>query len=103
MNHEHEQAQARPTLGAASGSATYCHGWSITVQADSLEGAMDAVWACWQAWQKGAEPLGGICPASMGNRMEYRVEKAKSPNSGMNDSKSQYPVGNTPPKAEESQ
>lgn len=36
---------------------------------------MDAVWAAWQAWQKGSEPVSGICPASMGNRMEYTVRK----------------------------
>lgn len=81
-------SDAKEGLAGRAGSATYCHEWSICVKADSQEGAMDAVWACWQAWQKGDEPLGGICPASMGNRMEYRVEKAKSPNSGMNDGQS---------------
>ena len=64
----------------AHGSATYNHEWHITVRADSLHGAMDAVWRCGQAWQSGAEPLSGCCPESMGERMDYRVEKVKSPN-----------------------
>lgn len=53
----------------------YAHRWDVIVKADSQQGAMDAVWAMWQAWQKGAEPISGSCPASMGNRMKYDVRK----------------------------
>ena len=35
--------------------------------------------------------------------MRASVRDMRSPNSELNDSKSQYPVANTPPKAEESQ
>ncbi len=62
-----------------SPTATYNHEWNLTVRADSLAGAMDAVWKCWQAWHSGTEPLSGCCPATMGERMDYRVEKVKSP------------------------
>ena len=34
---------------------------------------------------------------------EFEVDPIESPNSGMNDGPSQYPVGSTPAKAEESQ
>lgn len=57
----------------------YAHEWTITIKADDPKGAMDAVWACWEAWQKKVEPLGGACPACMGNRMTYDVHKTKSP------------------------
>jgi hypothetical protein len=57
----------------------YEHEWTITVKADTLRGAMDAVWGCWAAWQNGAEPICGKCPASMGGRMEYDVMKTKRP------------------------
>lgn len=53
------------------------HEWTIEVKSDSLEGAMDAVWACWEAWKNGHEPCSGGCPASMGNRMSYSVTKTK--------------------------
>jgi hypothetical protein len=58
---------------------SYEHEWTITVKADSLHGAMGAVWGCWAAWQNGVDPLGGKCPASMGDRMEYTVTKTKKP------------------------
>ena len=67
-------------LPAAPGEAEpYSHECHITVKADSLKGAMDAVWECWKAWQANAEPLGGACPRSMGDRMSYRVQKTQSP------------------------
>lgn len=47
------------------------------MNSDSLKGAMDAVWECWKAWQADAEPIGGCCPRSMGERMTYRVKKAQ--------------------------
>lgn len=61
------------------GSAEYAHEWQITIMADSLSGAMDAVWNCWEAWQKGDEPMSGSCPSSMGHRMDYSVKKTKRP------------------------
>lgn len=60
-------------------SASYIHEWQITVKADSLTGAMDAVWNCWEAWRDGNEPICGGCPASMGERMAYTVKKANAP------------------------
>jgi hypothetical protein len=63
----------------ATGSASFAHVWQITVKADDLHGAMDAVWQCWKAWQEGHEPIGGSCPARMGNRMDYDVKKTKRP------------------------
>jgi hypothetical protein len=56
----------------------YKHEWHIVIKADSPEGAMDAVWQCWKAWGEGSEPLGGCCPASRGDRVDYSVKKIKS-------------------------
>lgn len=56
---------------------TYNHTWHITVKADDVKGAMDAVWKCWEAWKDGDEPLGGCCDSSRGNRMDYAVRKEK--------------------------
>ncbi len=54
----------------------YNHEWIIVVKSDTLSGAMDAVWQCWEAWQKGLEPMSGANPGGhMGNRMTYDVEK----------------------------
>lgn len=75
-----DERKAEAGFAGAHGSATYNHEWNISVRADSLNGAMDAVWECWQAWKSGAEPLSGCCPESMGERMSYRVQKTKSPN-----------------------
>ena len=69
---------ARPTRAVFT-STDYAHEWQITVKADALHGAMDAVWQCWKAWQEGYEPIGGSCPARMGNRMDYDVKKTKRP------------------------
>jgi len=71
--------EARADSPATTGSAGYAHEWQITVKADELSGAMDAVWQCWKAWRDGNEPIGGSCPASMGDRMDYRVMKTKRP------------------------
>lgn len=60
----------------------FAHEWQITVRADSLDGAMDAVWKCWEAWKNKNEPCSGGCPASMGDRMEYAVKKIKGPMPG---------------------
>lgn len=56
-------------------SQPYAHEWVITVKADDLQGAMDAVWNCWEAWSRGSEPVGGATPASLGARMSYDVKK----------------------------
>lgn len=69
----------QPPSAQAAGSGAYLNTWTIVVQADSQQGAMDAVFWCWKAWQEGAEPVGGSCPGSMGNRMKYHVEKTTSP------------------------
>jgi hypothetical protein len=70
--------QCRP-IRAEFASTDYAHEWQITVKADDLHGAMDAVWQCWKAWQEGHEPIGGSCPARMGSRMDYEVKKTKRP------------------------
>lgn len=57
----------------------YAHEWEIKVKADTLQGAMNAVWNCWDSWHRGAEPLGGTTPESMGERMTYDVWKTKKP------------------------
>lgn len=78
---EQSTPAGQPPLAGRTGSAeAYDHHWEIVVKADSLHGAMDAVWEMWQAWQKGAEPISGICPACMGNRMMYDVRKIHPPN-----------------------
>lgn len=61
------------------GDAEYAQEWTISIQADDLRGAMAAVWACWEAWHGGIEPVSGACPESMGHRMNYRVKKTKGP------------------------
>jgi hypothetical protein len=70
--------------GSPSGAAPgYGHEWTIVVRADSLQGAKDAVWSCWDSWDRGAEPIGGHCPEGMGHRMSYDVTKtreARKPN-----------------------
>lgn len=58
-------------------SPSYEHEWLIIVRADSKRGAMDAVNACWESWNRDNEPLGGSRPASMGHRMDYDVSKRK--------------------------
>lgn len=55
---------------------TYRFKWDITIEADSPQGAMDAVWKMWEAWRDGNEPLGYYCPTSMGNHVTSRVRKS---------------------------
>ena len=55
----------------------YAHEWHITVKADEHAGAIDALFNCIRSFQSGAEPIGGTCPRSMGNRMTYDVEKGR--------------------------
>jgi hypothetical protein len=57
----------------------YAHDWHITVKADDPAGAIDALFNCIRSFQSGAEPIGGTCPASMGNRMTYDVRKDGKP------------------------
>jgi len=71
----YDKPEPRPEA-APGGDDGYAHEWQITVRADNLRGAMDAVWDCWQAWRDGHEPKGGSCPAAMGDRMDYRVKKS---------------------------
>ena len=79
MSETTENPQAGGRCAPAPGSESYAHEWTITIKADSLRGAMDAVWNCWEAWRDGSEPVGGVCPESMGNRMTYDVNKTKQP------------------------
>lgn len=72
-------ALAGRSFAAPHGSAGYAHEWTITVKADELPGAMEAVWQCWEAWREGKEPIGGSMPRSMGHRMDYSVKKTKRP------------------------
>ena len=58
---------------------TYAYEWHITVKADEPAGAIDALFNCIRSFQSGAEPIGGTCPASMGNRMTYDVIKDGKP------------------------
>jgi hypothetical protein len=60
-------------------STTYAYEWHITVKADEPAGAIDALFNCIRSFQSGAEPIGGTCPASMGNRMTYDVIKDGKP------------------------
>jgi hypothetical protein len=60
-------------------STPYAHDWHITVKADDPAGAIDALFNCIRSFQSGAEPIGGTCPASMGNRMTYDVRKDGKP------------------------
>ena len=53
----------------------YAHEWHITVKADEHAGAIDALFNCIRSFQSGAEPIGGTCPRSMGNRQTYDVVK----------------------------
>ena len=81
FNHAMDSRPTTPTTASDSAmtpSATpepYANEWHITVKADEHAGAIDALFNCIKAWQSGAEPIGGTCPRSMGNRMTYDVVK----------------------------
>jgi len=75
-----EELEGQALLVSARGSADcYEREWVITIKADTLRGAMDAVWQCWEAWKQGHEPCGGNMPRSMGDPMTYNVKRVKEP------------------------
>jgi hypothetical protein len=77
---------------------------SATRHVDHMDGTPYEEWDCPRCLQRWLSIPKIPCSRCYPEEFEaLRKTLGKSPNSGMNDGPSQYPVANTPPKAEESQ